>query len=88
LAAFVIVCAGIMLLRVRRPLVKRPFRTPLVWIVGPLGIAMCLFMMVFLPLDTWIRLGVWTAIGLIIYAVYSRNHAKPPRWALVDEVSK
>ncbi len=85
LAAFVIVCAGIMILRVQRPRVKRPFRTPLVWIVGPLGIAMCLFMMAFLPLDTWIRLAVWTVIGLVIYGLYSRNHAKAPRWSLVDE---
>ena len=84
LAAFVIVCAGIMMLRVQRPNVKRPFRTPIVWFVAPAGIVMCLFMMVFLPLDTWIRLGVWTVIGLIIYAVYSRNHAKPPRWKLED----
>jgi APA family basic amino acid/polyamine antiporter len=84
LAAFVIVCAGIMILRVQRPNVKRPFRTPLVWVVAPLGIFMCLFMMVFLPLDTWIRLGVWTAIGLVIYALYSANHAKPPRFKLED----
>ncbi|HUJ45708.1 MAG TPA: amino acid permease [Rhizomicrobium sp.] len=86
LAAFVIVCAGIMVLRVRRPNVKRPFRTPLVWIVAPLGIGMCLFMMVFLPLDTWIRLGVWTAIGLVIYAIYSVRHVKPPRFVLKDAV--
>jgi APA family basic amino acid/polyamine antiporter len=86
LAAFVIVCAGIMVLRVQRPKVKRPFRTPLVWIVAPLGIGMCLFMMAFLPLDTWIRLGVWTVIGLIIYLAYSIRHAKPPRWKLVDEI--
>ncbi len=85
LAAFVIVCAGIMVLRVRRPNVKRPFRTPLVWIVAPLGIGMCLFMMVFLPVDTWIRLGVWTLIGLLIYLAYSIRHTKPPRWKLVDE---
>jgi APA family basic amino acid/polyamine antiporter len=85
LAAFVIVCAGIMVLRVQRPNVKRPFRTPLVWFVGPAGIAMCLFMMVFLPEDTWIRLGVWTVIGLIIYLAYSIRHAQPPRWKLVDE---
>jgi APA family basic amino acid/polyamine antiporter len=84
LAAFVIVCAGIMVLRVRRPKVKRPFRTPVVWIVAPLGIAMCLFMMAFLPVDTWIRLGVWTVIGFVIYLVYSIRHAKPPRWKLED----
>jgi APA family basic amino acid/polyamine antiporter len=84
LLAFVIVCAGVMMLRTQRPNVKRPFRAPLIWAVGPLGIFMCLFMMVFLPLDTWIRLGVWTAIGLAIYVIYSRNHAKPPRWKLED----
>ena len=85
LAAFVIVCAGIMVLRVQRPNVKRPFRTPLVWFVAPLGIAMCLFMMAFLPADTWIRLGVWTVIGLLIYLAYSIRHAKEPRWKLEDD---
>ncbi len=84
LAAFVIVCAGIMMLRVQKPNAIRPFRTPIVWIVAPLGIFMCLGMMAFLPLDTWIRLGVWTVIGLIIYAVYSRNHAKAPRYVLTE----
>ncbi len=85
LAAFVIVCAGIMVLRVRMPNAKRPFKTPLVWLVAPLGIFMCLFMMVFLPLDTWIRLGVWTVIGLVIYLAYSMGHAKPPRWSIEQE---
>jgi len=85
LAAFVIVCVGIMILRRRRPNVARPFRTPFVWIVAPLGIFMCLFMMVFLPVDTWIRLAVWTVIGLVIYGVYSRNHTKPPRFVLHDK---
>ena len=84
LLAFVIVCVGVMILRVRRPNVKRPFRAPLIWIVGPLGIFMCLFMMAFLPIDTWIRLGVWTVIGLLIYLAYSIRHTKPPRWKLED----
>ena len=79
LAAFVIVCAGVMVLRVKAPGAKRPFRTPLVWITAPLGIAMCLFMMVFLPLDTWLRLAGWTLIGLAIYRFYSIRHARPPR---------
>jgi len=85
LAAFVIVCAGVMVLRVRAPSQPRPFRTPLVWITAPLGIAMCLFMMVFLPLDTWLRLLAWTAIGLAIYGLYSVHHAKPPRFAIATE---
>jgi APA family basic amino acid/polyamine antiporter len=49
-----------------------------------MGIAMCLFMMAFLPLDTWIRLGVWTVIGFVIYFAYSIRHAQPPRWKLED----
>jgi APA family basic amino acid/polyamine antiporter len=84
LAAFVIVCLGVMVLRVNRPRVRRPFRTPLVWIVAPLGIGMCLFMMAFLPLDTWIRLAVWTVVGLVIYGLYSVNHVKAPRFLLED----
>jgi APA family basic amino acid/polyamine antiporter len=84
LAAFVVVCVGIMILRRRMPNAKRPFRTPFVWLVAPLGIAMCLFMMVFLPLDTWIRLAVWTVIGLLIYAFYSRSRAMPPRFKLEE----
>jgi len=80
LAAFAIVCLGVMVLRVRAPHAKRPFKTPLVWITAPLGIAMCLFMMGFLPLDTWLRLAVWTAIGLVVYYFYSSKHAKPSRY--------
>ena len=82
LAAFVIVCFGIMVLRVSHPNARRPFRTPLVWVVAPLGMLMCGAMMVWLPLDTWIRLAVWTVIGLGIYFTYSVNHAKPPRWTI------
>jgi basic amino acid/polyamine antiporter, APA family len=87
LLAFVIVCAGVMILRVQRPLVRRPFRTPFVWIVAPLGIAMCVFMMVFLPFDTWLRLLVWTVIGLAIYFFYGARNARPPRWTLEDDVA-
>ena len=86
LAAFAIVCVGVMVLRVRAPHAKRPFRTPLVWITAPLGIIMCLFMMGFLPLDTWLRLAAWTAIGLVIYFVYSTKHAKPSKYVVKNLV--
>jgi APA family basic amino acid/polyamine antiporter len=86
LAAFAIVCVGVMVLRVRAPHAKRPFRTPLVWVTAPLGIAMCLFMMGFLPLDTWLRLAAWTAIGLVIYYVYSSKHAKPSKYQVKNLV--
>jgi APA family basic amino acid/polyamine antiporter len=82
LLAFTIVCAGILVLRIARPDYHRPFRTPLVWIVAPLGMAMCIFMMAFLPIDTWLRLVVWTIIGLVIYFAYGQYHAKPPRFVL------
>ncbi|HEY4115255.1 MAG TPA: amino acid permease C-terminal domain-containing protein, partial [Rhizomicrobium sp.] len=84
LLAFVIVCLGVMILRIRRPNVGRPFRTPLVWVVAPLGIIMCSAMMAWLPMDTWLRLLVWTIIGVIIFFAYSVRHARPPRFVLKD----
>ena len=80
LLAFVVVCAGIMILRVQAPNAKRPFRTPYVWVVAPLGIFFCGAMMASLPIDTWWRLVLWTAAGLIIYFVYGIRHASPSKW--------
>ena len=76
LFAFILVCLGVLVLRKRMPDAPRAFRTPLVPVVPILGIATCLFMMVFLPGDTWIRLIVWLIIGLLIYFGYSRHHSK------------
>jgi APA family basic amino acid/polyamine antiporter len=70
LMAFVIVCAAVLLLRIRRPHAERPFRTPFLFVFGPLGIVVNLIMMLFLPLDTWIRLVVWLVLGLVIYFSY------------------
>jgi basic amino acid/polyamine antiporter, APA family len=84
LLAFVIVCLGVMVLRLTKVNAKRPFRTPFVWIVAPLGIGMCAFMMFFLPFDTWLRLLVWTIIGTLIYIGYSVRHSKPPRWHIEE----
>ena len=79
LMAFVIVCAAVMLLRIQRPEAERPFRTPLIWVVAPLGILVNLIMMLFLPPDTWLRLVVWLVIGLCIYFFYgmSRSTRRP-----------
>ena len=57
------------------PELKRAFKTPMVPLIPILGIATCLFMMVFLPMDTWIRLLVWMLIGLDIYLVYGAKHS-------------
>jgi len=76
LLAFVVVCIGIMMLRLSAPNARRPFRTPLVWLVAPAGAATSIFLMCGLPLDTWIRLAVWLALGLVIYAAYGRRHSR------------
>ncbi len=70
LFAFILVCIGVMVLRKAQPDLPRAFKTPLVPLVPALGIFTCLFMMVFLPADTWIRLIVWMLIGFDIYLFY------------------
>ncbi len=80
LLAFVIVCLGVMILRLTKPRAVRPFRTPFVWLVAPAGMIMCGAMMYWLPLDTWLRLVIWTLVGLVIFAFYGRKHAKAARW--------
>ncbi|MEO8765667.1 MAG: amino acid permease [Ginsengibacter sp.] len=75
LFAFILVCIGVWVLRVKQPQIQRAFKTPLVPLVPILGIATCLFMMVFLPLDTWIRLLVWMLIGFDVYLFYSLKHS-------------
>jgi basic amino acid/polyamine antiporter, APA family len=76
LLAFVIVCAAVMILRVRRPDLVRPFRTPWVPVVPILGIIVSLGLMASLNGVTWIRLVVWLIIGLVIYFTYSVKHSK------------
>jgi basic amino acid/polyamine antiporter, APA family len=76
LLAFVIVCAGVWVLRVKDPLTPRPFRTPWVPFVPIMGMLIALLMMLGLPRDTWIRLFVWLAIGFVIYFSYSRYHSR------------
>lgn len=76
LLAFVIVCGGVWLLRVRQPDLPRPFKTPLVPLVPILGMAVSVLMMAALPGDTWIRLVVWLLIGFAIYFSYGRKHSR------------
>jgi APA family basic amino acid/polyamine antiporter len=75
LFAFILVCIGVWVMRNKMPDLPRAFKTPLVPIVPILGIGTCLFMMVFLPMDTWIRLLVWMLIGLDIYLVYGAKNS-------------
>jgi APA family basic amino acid/polyamine antiporter len=76
LLAFALVCVGVAVLRVTDPDEKRPFRTPFVWVVAPLGALSAIGLMAGLPLDTWARLLVWMALGLVIYFFYGRKHSK------------
>jgi APA family basic amino acid/polyamine antiporter len=76
LLAFTIVCAGVFVLRFTDPEIHRPFRVPAFWLVAPLGVGFCIFLMAGLPADTWARLVVWMAIGIGIYFLYGRRHSK------------
>ena len=76
LAAFVTVCLGILVLRRTRPDLARPFRAPAVYVTSILGALICFAMMVFLGIPTWIRLVVWTAIGVAVYLGYGRKHSR------------
>jgi len=75
LAAFVVVCIGVLILRKTRPDMPRPFRVPAVKIVAPLGALSAFALMLGLPGDTWIRLIVWMAIGFVIYFAYGIRRA-------------
>ena len=75
LFAFILVCIGVVVLRKNEPDAPRAFKTPLVPLIPILGVATCLFMMVFLPLDTWIRLIVWMMVGFDVYVWYGMKHS-------------
>jgi APA family basic amino acid/polyamine antiporter len=75
LMAFVIVCAAVWILRFKQPDAERPFRTPAIYVVAPLGILFNLMLMLFLKPLTWMRLLVWLGIGLTIYLGYSLRHS-------------
>lgn len=76
LLAFMIVCAGVWVLRVRHPDMQRPFKTPLVPVVPILGILTAFYLMTRLPRITWEVMIGWLLIGLVIYFGYSIKHSK------------
>jgi APA family basic amino acid/polyamine antiporter len=82
LFAFVLVSIGVLVLRYKDPGRRRPFRAPLVPFVPLAGIAICIYLMVNLPRATWVRFGIWLAIGMVIYFLYgyrkSRLARRPP----------
>ena len=85
LSAFVLVCIAVMILRVKAPRAKRPFRAPIVWFTAPAGVVVCGAMIAGLPPETWARLVGWLLIGLVIYLGYGIRHAARSKWTVENE---
>ncbi len=79
LAAFVMVCVGVIVLRIRQPNLPRPFKNPWNPVIPVLGILSCGALMGFLPASTWQRFGWWIVIGVVFYFVYSIRHSRMNR---------
>ena len=75
LFAFALVCAGVLVLRITEPNRPRPFAVPFVWVIAPLGILACLYIMLGLPPQAWTRFLWWLGIGIVIYVVYGYGHS-------------
>ncbi|MBI5411207.1 MAG: amino acid permease, partial [Nitrospirae bacterium] len=76
LFAFVLVCAAVLVLRRTKPDQPRPFRIRFMPWIPLLGMAACLGLMAFLPTVTWIRFGVWSVIGTVVYFLYGKHHSR------------
>lgn len=75
LVAFVLVSLGVPILRRTRPDLKRGFRVPLVPVIPILAALACLWLMLNLSIETWLRFVIWMVLGIVIYFAYSRSHS-------------
>lgn len=75
LSAFMVAAIGVMVLRITKPDIHRSFHCPLVWLIAPLAVVACGYLMYHLPFDTWIRFIVWCAFGCLVYFGYSYQHS-------------
>ncbi|HEX3230269.1 MAG TPA: amino acid permease, partial [Pyrinomonadaceae bacterium] len=75
LFAFAIVCLGVLALRKSQPDIERPYKAPAIYFVAPAGALSAVLLMLGLPGDTWLRLGIWLIIGLTIYFSYGMRHS-------------
>jgi APA family basic amino acid/polyamine antiporter len=76
LIAFIVVCLGVLVLRYTRPDLPRPFRVSAVWFNAPMGVIFCSGMAYSLPTATWLRLVLWSALGILVYFVYGYKHSR------------
>jgi len=76
LFAFMVVCLGVLALRLKEPSRPRPFRVPVIWAVAPAGALACLYIMWWLPRTAWIRFGIWMLLGTAFYFLYGFRHSK------------
>jgi APA family basic amino acid/polyamine antiporter len=76
LAAFAIVCAGVLVLRIVNPSAKRPFRAPLLPLFATVGAASCLYLVTGLQVATWVRYGIWFLVGILVYALYGFRNSR------------
>jgi APA family basic amino acid/polyamine antiporter len=75
LFAFILVCIGVWMMRVRRPDIPRGFRVPALPVIATLGVVTCGAMIYGLGWTNWLRLAAWLALGLVIYFAYGKKHS-------------
>jgi len=86
LFSFLLVCSGVLVLRRTHPDTPRPFRVPAIRVVAPLGILASLALMLTLPADTWIRLGIWLVLGLLVFFLYGKKKSDRIMSVIATEV--
>lgn len=75
LLAFAMVCMAVMVLRVKKPELERPYKTPAVYVVGTLGVCFNIFLMTQVRTETWYTFLIWGSLGIIVYLLYSKRHS-------------
>ena len=76
LLAFSLVCIGVLVLRKKMPDAPRSFKTPLVPYIPIAGVLVCGYLMYALPMESWIRLIIWMALGVVVYFAYGQKNSK------------
>lgn len=76
LFAFILVSVGVVILRRTRPDLPRSFKVPAAPLVATLAVLLCLYLMLNLTGDTWVRFGIWMALGFVVYFLYGKRHSR------------